>query len=85
MENGKKVSAEQRAIQIFNEQINRLNSTHFDSMERRKEEAKNRAFIYVFDLKILLHESSELDKIPFHCFKNTSLYLTEVYKIIEKF
>lgn len=80
-----KISAEKRAIQIFNEQINNLSAYGFPDIESRKNKAKSNSFIFLSNLRILLHESSELDKIPMRAFCETQKYINDIWKIIDRF
>ena len=80
-----KISAEKRAIQIFNEQINNLSNYGFPDIESRKNKAKANSFIFLSNLRILLHESSELDKIPMRTFSETQAYISDIWKIIDRF
>lgn len=81
----KNLTAEDKAIQLFNEQLGDLVPFNFPDMVSRKNKAKANVFSLVANIKIALYESSYLDKIPSRAFTETLAFYSKVLLIVEKF
>ena len=81
----KKITAEEKAINLYNEQLVSLMNFPFPDPSARKNKAKQAVFTLIANIKIALYESTILDNIPSRAYKETEAFYSKVMVIVDKF
>lgn len=78
------VTAEAKAINLFNEALVNLTYCDFADLTARRNKAKAMCHLLITNIKIALYETGHHDNVPISAVKNTEAYYNKVRLIIEK-